>query len=119
MRTLKPRVQILQRPKATVVTLKPSRIRGRALQTRNTRLLHYNPLCVHCTEAGRVSAAVEVDHVIPLWAGGEDAEHNLQGLCIPCHEAKSRVETAQRMACGQNLNGSANMNNLNKQLNRT
>lgn len=98
MRTLKPRVQLLQRPKATVVTIKHSRIRGRALQERNRRFLHHNPLCVECQKAGRVGEAKEVDHIIPLWAGGQDAEHNLQGLCIACHRVKTKRETAEREA---------------------
>lgn len=72
------------------------RMRGRALQRRNHRFLHHNPLCVHCLKKGKVTAAQEVDHIIPLAEGGPDRESNLQGLCIPCHEIKSAEETRAR-----------------------
>lgn len=62
------------------------------------RLLSERPLCVACERQGRVAAATELDHVVPLWAGGTDDEHNLQGLCRACHAEKSADEAAQRMA---------------------
>lgn len=37
----------------------------------------------------RVTAAVEVDHVVPLSKGGADDDDNRQGLCVPCHQAKT------------------------------
>jgi 5-methylcytosine-specific restriction enzyme A len=69
---------------------------GRALQKRNARILRDNPLCGTCTAIGRIRAAVEIDHIIPLHQGGQDIESNLQGLCIPCHEAKSAREARDR-----------------------
>lgn len=55
---------------------------------------HYlidNPLCAVCAEAGRVEAAVLVDHVLPavkypklFWD-----RNNWQGLCRDCHGAKT------------------------------
>lgn len=38
----------------------------------------------------------EMDHVIPLWAGGKDDASNLQALCGNCHNIKSRVEQMLR-----------------------
>lgn len=72
------------------------RIRGTTLQNRRKRLLSANPLCVHCQRDGRVTAAVHLDHIVPLWQGGPDTERNLQGLCVPCHAAKSADEARQR-----------------------
>ena len=73
---------------------KASRIRGRKLQERRARYLAANPLCKHCMAKGRVTAAQQVDHVIPLHKGGADCfDTNGQGLCVECHKAK----TAQDM----------------------
>ncbi|NBW47372.1 MAG: HNH endonuclease [Betaproteobacteria bacterium] len=50
-----------------------------------------------CLQEGRLSAASEVDHIVPLQQGGSDAISNLQPLCHDCHAAKSAVERgAQR-----------------------
>ncbi len=38
----------------------------------------------------------EVDHIIPLWAGGIAHLSNLQVLCVPCHRAKTATEAWQR-----------------------
>jgi len=76
-----------------------NRIRGRAHQTRRDRLYRRHPLCVMCErEEGRVTEAVEWDHIIPLWEGGLDVEANLQGLCRLHHLAKSRGEYKRRAA---------------------
>jgi 5-methylcytosine-specific restriction enzyme A len=59
---------------------------------RAVRMAHLQaePLCRSCKAEGRVAAATIVDHVKPMKQGGapfDDA--NLQGLCSPCHSAKS------------------------------
>jgi 5-methylcytosine-specific restriction enzyme A len=53
-----------------------------------------HPLCVPCREAGRLVAATVVDYVVPhrddemlFWD-----ERNWQGLCKPCHDAKTARE---------------------------
>jgi 5-methylcytosine-specific restriction protein A len=58
------------------------------------------PLCVHCRAQGLVRAAKQLDHIIPLWAGGEDIESNRQGLCIECHDVKTRDEATRRSRGG-------------------
>jgi 5-methylcytosine-specific restriction protein A len=65
------------------------RLTGRRLQVRNARLLRHEPLCRHCRAAGRVTAATELDHIIPLARGGFDHESNLQPLCETCHAKKT------------------------------
>ncbi|MGF6877380.1 HNH endonuclease [Paraburkholderia sp. MM5477-R1] len=54
---------------------------------------------------GFVTAAAEVDHIVPLFRGGTDAPGNLQSLCVPCHEAKTRDDFGQRQS-GCDLFGS-------------
>src|SRR5580765_2033462 len=68
------------------------RLRGHALMRRNAMWLAMHPLCAVC---GR-EAATEVDHPVPLCAGGADDESNLQGLCHACHVTKTNSERAQR-----------------------
>ena len=34
----------------------------------------------------------DLDHIIPLWKGGEDADDNLQALCPACHRRKTDLE---------------------------
>jgi len=50
-------------------------------------------LCQNCGHLGSV-----VDHKKPLWAGGSDEDDNKWVLCPVCHDAKSKVEAAQRAA---------------------
>jgi len=50
------------------------------------------PLCRLCLEMGRISAAVELDHIVPLFGGGSDDASNLQPLCDACHRAKTARE---------------------------
>lgn len=39
--------------------------------------------CYRCAECG--AAAEEVDHIVPLSAGGTDSAENLRSLCRACH----------------------------------
>lgn len=103
LQTLKPIVRRLDVVPIRTITTQMQRITGRRLQETNARILEANPLCVMCQAVGRVSAAVEVDHIIPLHLGGADEDHNKQGLCKPCHDAKSAEEARGR--AGQNFGG--------------
>lgn len=80
----------------------PKRMTGRKLLEARARLFSDNPLCVRCSQLGRVTLATERDHVIPLSEGGTDNDSNVQGLCHDCHEEKSLGERlrAQRRARG-------------------
>lgn len=98
LQTLKPRVQRanLLRVATLSVDHEVVRLSGRRLQARNERILAANPLCVCCQAKGRVRAAVEIDHRIPLHLGGQDTEDNLQALCKECHDQKSAQEARDR-----------------------
>lgn len=52
-------------------------------------------LCQPCQAKGRVTPATECDHVIPKANGGTDTLNNVQGICAPCHKAKTELEAAQ------------------------
>lgn len=69
--------------------------KGRNLQRERERLFARDPLCAECRKHKRVTIATIRDHVIPLAQGGQDTPDNCQGLCGPCHDAKSRREAAE------------------------
>lgn len=43
-----------------------------------------NPMCSHCERP-----AVDVDHIVPIRAGGTNEFTNLQSLCRSCHAKKT------------------------------
>lgn len=47
---------------------------------------------VYCLNFAPLSAQWELDHIIPLSAGGPDDLSNLQILCANCHAAKTQEE---------------------------
>ena len=69
------------------------RITGRRLQAMRAALFSRDPLCAECRRQGRVTPATQRYHIIPLCDGGADDETNEQGLCEPCHDAKSQAES--------------------------
>ena len=98
LQTLRPRLsaqpvertaRVMQPPGTARMTSRPwARLRASVLMT--------NPLCVKCASAGRVQAAHEVDHIVPLHMGGRHDRSNLQGLCAPCHADKTATEAGSR-----------------------
>ena len=73
-----------------------SRLRGRGLQDRRARMLDAEPLCRICVAEGRTTAAVELDHIVPLHLGGDDIEDNLQPICDEHHKDKTAGEARGR-----------------------
>jgi 5-methylcytosine-specific restriction protein A len=52
-----------------------------------------DPLCAECERKGDVTAAAEVDHILPMSRGGERLDWaNLQSLCKQCHSRKTMRE---------------------------
>ena len=71
------------------------RTTGRKLQRERDRLFRADPLCVECKKQGRTAIATIRDHKLALAFGGQDTADNTQGLCKPCHDAKSKAEAAE------------------------
>lgn len=63
------------------------------------------PFCRSCLAAGKRVATDEVDHIVPLSAGGGNERENLQGLCEPCHSAKSRAEAVAGTGRNRSVHG--------------
>ena len=79
--------------------------RGYTYRWQKERLifLQKNPLCVHCLEAGRLTPANIVDHIVPhkcdtnlFW----DKKNNWQALCKKCHDIKTLTEDSDWKNCG-------------------
>jgi 5-methylcytosine-specific restriction protein A len=73
-----------------------NRVRGRKLQEIRRRWFEHSPLCVKCEANGIVRLATELDHIKPLFKQGADDDTNRQGLCGPCHEAKTAQDMGYR-----------------------
>lgn len=72
------------------------RLRGSRLMARNARIKARYPLCPLCEAKGIIRESDEVDHRVPLIAGGADDETNLWALCHDCHAAKTAEENRRR-----------------------
>ena len=57
-------------------------------------------LCQECKRRGKTALGAAVDHIAPLWKGGSDEDDNKELLCIPCHDAKTAREAAERARGG-------------------
>lgn len=68
------------------------RKRGRAGQRDRALVVAEEPLCRLCLARDIEAPTDVVDHIKPLAWGGSDARSNKQGLCHPCHDAKSAAE---------------------------
>jgi 5-methylcytosine-specific restriction protein A len=71
------------------------RLRGKAAAQRRAFWLSMHPLCATCERAGRVTAATQVDHPIPIEDGGADNESNMASICDACHLVKTNAERAR------------------------
>ncbi len=58
---------------------------GRTWKRIRDRYIKAHPLCEECKKNGKITAAEEVHHIIPLSKGGTSADDNLMSLCTPCH----------------------------------
>lgn len=68
------------------------RLRGRQWLRLRAQVLETEPRCLRCLQAGKLSAATQVDHIVPLKRGGSNEISNLQPLCHDCHAHKSAAE---------------------------
>lgn len=87
-----------------VAVVADRRITGRRLQARRYGVWLRDPTCAMCGRVVPYPSGFELDHVVPLFMGGEDVEENCQVLCVHveiidgqrikkgCHAAKSATE---------------------------
>lgn len=68
---------------------------GRALQRQREELFAREPGCRACSARGLFTLAKIRDHIKPLEEGGLDDASNIQPLCVPCHDEKTKTESAR------------------------
>ncbi len=81
------------------------RLRGRRAVEQRKRRLQAEPLCRHCAANGITTIATVPDHILALTNGGTDDDTNIQCLCGPCHEAKTRIDLGQRQRVETGVDG--------------
>jgi len=107
MKTLKPNIRILDGRIAKQGTAE-RRIDGNTRAAVVKRLSRERPrMCATCYASGKVRLGMELDHIVPLWAGGSNEVSNLQWLCVPCHRDKTAREAKERTGAPDILAGSA------------
>lgn len=77
---------------STTTTSRHERGYGNAWRDLRLLVLAEEPLCRACRADGRVTAATEVDHVVPKSRGGTDERSNVQPLCRRHHTEKTMTE---------------------------
>lgn len=92
LRTVPPRLRPAPDRARPAETRSDQRITGRRLQDRRLRLWAARPYCAACGALTRYPDGFELDHVVPLAAGGADTDDNCQILCIACHASKTRAD---------------------------
>ena len=97
LKMLKPRLA-LAKPARKSATTRDVRMTGRRLQERRLKIWAQNPRCAACGALTVFPHGFELDHIVPLFQGGQDTEANCQVLCVErlpdgrkagCHVAKS------------------------------
>lgn len=53
--------------------------------------------CWRCSRCDDIlESTYQVDHTIPLWAGGDDVPENATAMCVACHARKTQEEALSR-----------------------
>ncbi len=104
MKSLKPRVAPLDLRRVRPLTVRDQRnLSSAAWQRTRLRILREaNGVCqcAQCKATGQLRPAHEVDHIVPVWAGGGEGDANLQAINRECHKAKTSAEAARRQGRG-------------------
>lgn len=99
LQTLRSQVQSIPRRVQTASPVQTNRIRGRTLQTIRERIMHRDMglcRCALCLRTEALTVAHEVEHRIPLWAGGQEQDSNRYAINRSCHKAKTDCEAGMR-----------------------
>jgi 5-methylcytosine-specific restriction endonuclease McrA len=64
--------------------------RARSTTTRDRHRKRQPPRA--CNNCGATRVPLQQDHIINIAAGGLDVVANMQWLCHPCHDAKTKLE---------------------------
>jgi len=107
MKSIKPRVAPLDLRRVQPLTVRDQRnLSSAAWQRTRLRILREangTCQCQECKSTGRLRPAHEVDHIVPVWAGGGEGDANLQAINRECHKAKTADEARRRGGGFQSL----------------
>lgn len=95
LNTLKPQLSVLNTNKLSSLKVSDRRLTGWRLVQRRKRLWAANPCCAMCGRLTEYPHGFELDHITPLYLGGEDTESNCQILCCGedgCHRKKTNAD---------------------------
>lgn len=96
MKMMQPRIKTAQTSRLKLNTCEVTRTRGSAWMKIREEVMNRDcGICQTCKRNGNVSAATQVDHIIPLHQGGTDARNNLEAICDECHKVKTADEMRQ------------------------
>ena len=96
LKTIRPRVQGMASRIAPASTASDQRMAGRKLQARRLRIWSKDPHCAACGRLTSYPLGFHLDHIIALTNGGQDTDDNVQVLCLPCHEDKTKADLSER-----------------------
>lgn len=68
---------------------------GRSWRKIRKLFITAHPLCEECLRLGKVKAADEVHHIVPLREGGTHSFSNLMSLCKSCHSKITATESGR------------------------
>lgn len=77
------------------ITVSDRRLTGWTLQQRRKRMWAANPCCSICGRLTEYPYGFELDHIVPLYQGGDDTDANCQILCCGndgCHRMKTATD---------------------------
>ena len=82
------------------------RKRGRQALADRARVMRRDKgLCQECLARGTLTLAVEVDHIVPLFKGGDDSDDNKAAICREHHIEKSLTERGHKFNAGCDESG--------------
>ena len=82
------------------------RKRGRQALADRARVMRRDKgLCQDCLARGVLTLATEVDHIVPLFKGGDDSDDNKAAICADCHQLKTRSDKGQAPSGGCDARG--------------
>lgn len=80
---------------ATPDAILPPRVRIRLFDAAGGR-------CQNCSrKVGPAGEPFDFDHIVPIVAGGRNAESNFQVLCRHCHRVKTSADVAEKSATAE------------------
>lgn len=98
LKTLSNLLPVSKITKTSAVSKAPAVISKRQLvgrirdRKRHELWLESGGKCQSCERAVFGKGEIHLDHIVPLSQGGTDDDDNLQILCVPCHEEKTKAE---------------------------